>query len=117
VVVEDRYSKLFDLTFVRPATVADALAEAAVRFPSVPVFFAETRALAEQWTYRYLAAALTEVGLEQAGDTVELPVAGTLPPAPASVTQVRAWARQAGLEVADRGRLRPEIWDAYRQAH
>jgi hypothetical protein len=117
VVVEDRYSKLFDLPHVRPSVVADAIAEAAVRFPAVPVFFAETRTLGEEWTYRYLAAALAELGLEKAGAAVDLPAAGPLPPADPSVAEVRAWARLAGFEVADRGRLRPEIWDAYRQTH
>lgn len=117
VVVEDRYSKLFDLPHVRPSTVADALAEAAVRHPGVTVFFAETRPLAEEWTYRYLGAALAEVSLEQAGSAVELPVAGALPAAEPSVAEVRAWALLAGLPVSDRGRLRPEIWAAYRQAH
>ncbi|MEO7448229.1 MAG: histone-like nucleoid-structuring protein Lsr2, partial [Humibacillus sp.] len=32
-----------------------------------------------------------------------------------SAAEVRAWARSAGLTVGDRGRLSPEIWDAYRQ--
>src|SRR3954447_6325739 len=57
VVVEDRYSQVFKLDRVRPALVADGLAELAVRWPSVPVVFCETRQLAEEWTYRYLAAA------------------------------------------------------------
>jgi hypothetical protein len=117
VVVEDRYSALLDRGRVRPSTVADALAEAAARFPAVPVFFAETRPLAEEWTYRYLAAALVEVELERSGAQVELPAAGRLAPAPPSVAEVRAWARLAGFDVADRGRLRREIWDAYRQAN
>lgn len=29
----------------------------------------------------------------------------------------RAWARGQGMDVTDRGRLRPEIWEAYRRAH
>ena len=57
VVVEDRYSSVFKLDRVRPAVIADGLAELAVRWPSVPIVFAETRPLAEEWTYRYLAAA------------------------------------------------------------
>jgi hypothetical protein len=57
VVVEDRYAKVFSLTHVRPAVVADRLAELAVRWPSVPVVWCETRKLAEEWTYRFLAAA------------------------------------------------------------
>ncbi len=57
VVVEDRYSQVFKLDRVRPAVVADGLAELQVRWPTVPIVFAETRQLAEEWTYRYLASA------------------------------------------------------------
>ncbi len=57
VVVEDRYSEVFRLTHVRPAVVLDALAESQVTWPNVPIHFCETRALAQEWTYRFLAAA------------------------------------------------------------
>ncbi|MGZ4664299.1 MAG: ERCC4 domain-containing protein [Frankiaceae bacterium] len=57
VVVEDRYSQIFKLDRISPALVADGLAELQVRWPSVPIVFCETRTLAEEWTYRYLAAA------------------------------------------------------------
>jgi hypothetical protein len=57
VVVEDRYSALFKQRHARPAAVADALAEYQVRWPTIPIVFCETRPLAEEWTYRYLAAA------------------------------------------------------------
>ena len=56
-VVEDRYSGIFKLDRVRPAMIADGLAELQVRWPNVPIVFCETRPLAEEWTYRYLAAA------------------------------------------------------------
>ena len=42
VVVEERYAKVFELTLVRPAVVADALAECQARFPAVPIIFVET---------------------------------------------------------------------------
>ena len=42
VVVEDRYSQVFKLDRVRPAVIADALAEATVRYPMVPIVFCET---------------------------------------------------------------------------
>lgn len=61
VVVEERYSRLFAQTRVRPAVVADGLAELQVRWPNVPIVFCETRKLAEEWTYRFLAAALVWV--------------------------------------------------------
>jgi hypothetical protein len=68
VVVEDRYSQIFKLDHVSPAVVADGLAELQVRWPSVPIVFCETRLLAEQWTYRYLAAALAWTMTERAAD-------------------------------------------------
>ena len=57
VVVEDRYSQIFKQERVRPALVADGLAELQIRWPNVPIVFCETRPLAEEWTYRFLAAA------------------------------------------------------------
>jgi hypothetical protein len=54
-VVEERYSSVFKLDFVRPAVVADGLAECQVRWPNVPIVFRETRKLAQEWTYRFLA--------------------------------------------------------------
>ncbi len=55
-VIADRYSQLFELGRVRPAVIADGLAELQIRWPSVPVVFCETRRLAQKWTYRFLAA-------------------------------------------------------------
>lgn len=60
VLVEDRYSSVFKLRHIRPSVVADMLGEAQVRHPSVPIIFAETRALAEQWAFRFFGAALRE---------------------------------------------------------
>jgi hypothetical protein len=40
--------------------VADLLARVAVRYSSVPSTFAGSRKLAEEWTYRFLAAAYAE---------------------------------------------------------
>jgi len=56
IVVEDRYSGVFKLDRVRPAMIADGLAELQVRWPNLPIVFCETRPLAEDWTYRYLAS-------------------------------------------------------------
>lgn len=66
VVVEDRYSRIFALDRVRPALVADGLAELQVRWPTVAIVFCETRKLAEEWTYRWLAAAFTWAQTEPA---------------------------------------------------
>src|SRR5438034_3343383 len=64
--VEDRYSQVFKLARVRPALVADGLAELQVRWPNVPIVFCDTRPLAEEWTYRFLAAARAWAGTEAA---------------------------------------------------
>jgi ERCC4 domain/Lsr2 len=122
VVVEDRYSSVFkvrNLEWVRPAIVAEGLGEAQARFPGVPIVFAETRALAQEWTYRFLGAALVEhrddhLARERA---LQLPIAGPVPPPPPTTAEVRAWARQQGIDVPDRGRLRPEVWEEYAAAH
>lgn len=117
-VVEDRYSAVFKLDRVRPAVVADGLAEAQVRFPEVPIVFCETRPLAQEWAYRFLGAALEHhLSDESAGWlTATLPVATPLAPAPASTAEMRAWARQHGFDVAAKGRLRPEIVAAFHAA-
>ncbi len=124
IVVEDRYSQLFKLDRVRPAVVADGLAELQIRWPNVPIVFCETRQLAEEWTYRFLAAALTWAAAEDAAIErisqikVDVAIAAPADPAPGpSTADVRAWARTAGLEVPPRGRLRPEIWQAWQDAH
>ena len=118
-VVEDRWSSVFKLDRVRPAVVADGLAEAQVRFPTVTIVFGETRKLAQEWTYRFLGAALAHHLDEGHGEqrAAELPSAGDVPPAEPTTADVRRWAVANGHAVADRGRLRPEIWDAYRDAH
>ena len=58
VVVEDRYSGLFKLEHAQPGFVTEMLAALTVRYPTVTIHFAETRLLAEEWTYRFLGAAL-----------------------------------------------------------
>ncbi|GAA4472000.1 hypothetical protein GCM10023094_03580 [Rhodococcus olei] len=123
VVVEDRYSAVFKLDRVRPAVVVDGLAELQVRYPGVPIVFCETRQLAEEWTYRYLAAVHQWIQAEAAAreritssapETVDGGVVSAV--AEPSTAEVRAWARGAGIDVPDRGRLRPEVWAAWRSA-
>jgi hypothetical protein len=65
VVVEDRYSSLFKLDYTTPGFVTELLAALTVRYPTVPIHFAETRPLAEEWTYRFLGAALAYHQAEQ----------------------------------------------------
>ena len=65
VVVEDRYADLLNHPHVRPGFLADQLAAVTVRYPSVPIVFCDTRPLAEEWTYRFLAVALTYLRAER----------------------------------------------------
>lgn len=118
-VVEDRYSAVFKLDRARPAVVAEGLAEAQVRFPAVPIVFCETRPLAQEWAYRFLGAAVEH----HLDDGAAGPKLDALPrgrplhrPEPTAAT-VRSWAQLAGLPVATRGRIRPEIRAAYDAAH
>jgi hypothetical protein len=57
IVVEDRWAEVFRLKFVAPSMVAEMLAAAQVRYPSVPIVFCENRQLAQEWAYRFLGAA------------------------------------------------------------
>jgi hypothetical protein len=136
VVVEDRYSAIFAQDLIRPAVVADGLAELQVRWPSVPIVFCDNRKLAEEWTYRYLAAGYASAQDEEparrradqlAGEdgleVLDLPYAdpesGAKPEPPVtgpSAAEVRAWARGSGITVPDRGRLRLEVYSAWRRA-
>ena len=91
--------------------------------PTIPIVFCETRKLAEEWTYRYLAAAHAWAEAERRGPapasapaTTPRTAAGHRRSREPSTAEVRAWARANGLPVPDRGRLRPEIHQAWRDA-
>lgn len=122
VVVEERYSALLGQTWMRPAAAADAVAELQVRYPSVPIVFCDNRKLAEEWTFRFLGAVSawwqTEQVLVRGVDGTE-PTLLTRPrvvvpeSSEPTTAQVRAWARATGIDVPDRGRLRPEVWEAW----
>lgn len=118
-VVEDRYSAIFKLDRVRPAVVAEGLAEAQVRFPEVPIVFCETRPLAQEWSYRFLGAALEHHLHDTAaqGLAEALPVATPIEPVPPTTAQIRAWAIEVGMDVASKGRLRPDVVSAFLEAH
>jgi ERCC4 domain len=125
VVVEDRYSALFRPGRIRPALLADGLAELQVRWPNVPIVFCETRQLAEEWTYRFLAAAHLWAEAEHPaieritppGDPAATDLDGARAEPRPSTAEVRAWARASGLSVPDRGKLRLDLWTAWRAAH
>lgn len=113
VVVEDRYSEIFAHSFARPTAIADGLAELQIGFPNVPIVFCQTRKLAQEYTYRYLAAALTWF-VDDADATT---VSSRLPPSPSPAAPSCARGpkrRPAGVRP---GRLRPQILQAWRAAH
>ena len=60
---------MFKLAHAPGAFVAELLATLQVRYPDVPIFFAETRQLAEQWNYRFLGAALADAAAEADAET------------------------------------------------
>jgi hypothetical protein len=67
-VVENRYSALFKLEHVASGFVPELLARVQVRYPNVPIVFCDTRPLAEDWTYRFLGAALAHLDAEHDHD-------------------------------------------------
>ena len=119
VVVEDRYSRIFRHEVVRGSVAADALAELQVTWPGVPVVFCETRALAQDWTYRFLAAASVAADLEQGALAVvaDLAPGAPLPQRDATAAEIRAWAAAVGIECPTKGRVPKAVRAAYDEAH
>jgi hypothetical protein len=128
-VVEDRYSRLFKMEHAPGARVAEALAEAQARFPTVPIVFCETRPLAQEWTYRWLGACLAELTAAQDHQDIEStfaaggpvaapvilrPVKAPKPKPEFAAAEIRAWAVDMGHPVSDRGRIPAELVQAFR---
>jgi len=63
-VIEDHYASVFKLEHVASGFIAELLASVQVRYPSVPIIFCGTRPLAEEWTFRFLGAALAFIDAE-----------------------------------------------------
>ncbi len=66
VVVKDGYAKRPRHAHVPEGFLPDLLARVQVRYPEVPIVFCENRAMAEEWTFRWLGAALLEPMAEEA---------------------------------------------------
>lgn len=58
VVVEGHYADLYRQPGARAAWLADVLTRLQVRYQEIPIVFAGSRRFAEEWTFRFLAAAL-----------------------------------------------------------
>jgi hypothetical protein len=100
VVVEDRYSDLFKNEHVAAGFLADLLAAVQVRYPSVPIVFCETRPLAEEWTYRFLGAALkfAEAETDAEAGTGSMGAGWDVPDGLAASKSKRAGRATAGAE-------------------
>lgn len=121
VVVEQSYARIFTIEHIQGATVADGLAELQARWPNVPIVYCETRKLAEEWTYRYLAAVHMWAHDEPAaqariGSGAEASTTAGPPEPPPTSAELRAWARANGHDVSDRGRVSQRIHDAWVRA-
>ena len=98
----------------------DILARLQICYRTIPIVFADSRKFAEERTYRFLAAARSwaeteAVAAERIGGDSALADAPAAPPP--STAEVRRWARENGIAVPDKGRLRPEVHEAWRAAH
>jgi hypothetical protein len=51
---------LLDNEHVQPGWLLELVTRLQVRYPSLPIVFADSRKLAEDWTHRFLAAALVQ---------------------------------------------------------
>ena len=123
VVVEEGYSKIFKHPYVAGSAAAEQLAEIQAQFPAVPIVFCETRPLAEEWTYRWLGACQYELELAAGTSTLEesfsraVEAYATAPPVQPKPAAIRNWAREAGLDVPDKGRIPVEVRAAWDAAH
>jgi ERCC4 domain len=120
-VVEDRLARLPELSYCSGDAVAERLAWLQVHYPNVPIVFAETRTLAEQWIYRYLRTAYQwtlneKTGLDRIGVGTSQVSSAPVLSWPAT-EQARTWARQVGLDTPIRGPVRPEIFVAWQRTH
>lgn len=70
--------------------------------------------LAQEWTYRFLGAVVAHHHDDEHGEerTAGVPSAGAVPAVEPTTAEVRRWALANYFDVSDRGRLRPEIWNA-----
>jgi hypothetical protein len=61
VIVEGRYGDLLSVQHMGPDFLTNLMTILGVRHPAVLIFLAGTRTLAEDWTYRWVAAARAEL--------------------------------------------------------
>ena len=118
--MEAGYSKIFNRPFSSGATVAEALAERRPDFRRVPVMFCENRAMAQEWTYRWLGACLDELLTVQATSELEQTFADAMineQPGPGSAVRLGIVAgAEQGIAVPDKGRVPLTVRQACRRS-
>jgi ERCC4-type nuclease len=90
VVVEGEYPHLFGTQPGRGSWLADMLGRLAARYPDVPVIFASSRKFAEEWTFRFLGAAVED------SNSVETQRAEVVDESASSISQREAGASARG---------------------
>ncbi len=63
-VVEGRYPAIYEAARVPEGWLPDVLARLQIRYREIPIVFADSRKFAEEWTYRFLATAMADLGAE-----------------------------------------------------
>lgn len=122
VVVEAGYGKVLQHDHVRTSVIADGLAEMQVAFPGVPIVFVDNRKLAQEWTYRFFAAAVVASAADGFGAAAiaelvpDVPLA-SLPPREPTPAELRLWALANGHTVSAKGRVPTEVRRAWQAAH
>ena len=61
-ITSQRLRTLFELPRVKDGWLPDVLARLQIRYREIPIVFADSRKFAEEWTYRFLATALADLG-------------------------------------------------------
>lgn len=116
-----RTSKVYCHRFFdgRPAdaAIADGLAEAQTALPTVPIVFTDNRKLAQEWVYRFLAAAVVAAEVDGFGAEAVADFTAAAPPPPREPTpaELRAWALANGFDVSPKGRVPANVRKAWEQ--
>lgn len=86
--------------------------------PDNPDRLHRPRKLAQEWAYRFLAAAAAGHAETQIGNDVarDLALAAPVPEREPSPAEIRARARVNGFQIPDRGRVANHIQEAYDRA-
>jgi hypothetical protein len=94
VVVEGTYSALLRHSHTPHGYLADLTARLQLRYPSVPIVFAESRKLAEEWAFRFLKAALEHYAKLELDLRISSPTSSRVGSPPATQRSVKRRGRR-----------------------